>query len=64
MVTGWCASYFFNNALKCALFKCKPLSLMMALGQPYRVKMYVMMNLSTSRYLFVLVEIASMHFNT
>ena len=41
MVTLWCTPYFFNNAQKC-----EPASLMMALGQPYQVKMHLVTNLT------------------
>ena len=64
LVTRWCTSYFFKNARKCELLKCEPPLPMMALGKPYQAKMHLVMNLSTSRWSFVLVGIASTHLNT
>ena len=64
VVMRWCTPYFFNTARKCELLKCEPSSLMMALGQPYRAKMHRVMKRSTSRWSFVLVEIASTHLDT
>ena len=57
VVTRWCTPYFFNNAQMCAFLKCEPSSLMMALGQQYRAKRHLVINLSTSRWLFAPVRI-------